>query len=62
MRITLNINDDILKKAMGLTGIKDKTRLVNKGLQVLITLESSKRLAKLGGTEKKLEEIRRRKY
>ena len=45
---------------MRLTGIKEKTRLVNKGLEALIALESSKRLAKLGGTEKDLKKIRRR--
>lgn len=61
MRTTLNINDDIINKAMRLTGIKEKTRLVNKGLEALIALESSKRLAKLGGTEKDLKKIRRRR-
>jgi len=61
MRTTLNIKDDILKKAIKLTGIKEKTNLVNKGLEALIALESSKRLARLGGTEKKLKKIRRRR-
>ena len=61
MRITLNINDDLIKKAVRLTGIKEKTILVNKGLDALIALESSKRLAKLGGTEKDLKKIKRRR-
>ena len=60
MRTTLNIKDDILKKAIRLTGIKEITLLVNKGLEALIALESSKRLAKLGGTEKDLKKIKRR--
>ncbi|MCH7724278.1 MAG: type II toxin-antitoxin system VapB family antitoxin [Bacteroidetes bacterium] len=61
MRTTLNIKDDILKKAIRLTGIKEKTSLVNKGLEALIALESSKRLAKLGVTEKDLKKIKRRR-
>ena len=61
MRTTLNIKDDILEKAIRLTGIKEKTSLVNKGLEALIALESSKRLAKLGGTEKDLKKIKRRR-
>lgn len=54
MRTTLNIEDELLKKASKLTGIKEKTYLVKLGLETLIARESSKRLAKLGGTEKKL--------
>ncbi|MCH9029228.1 MAG: type II toxin-antitoxin system VapB family antitoxin [Bacteroidetes bacterium] len=61
MRTTLNIKDDILEKAIRLTGIKEKTSLVNKGLEALIALESSKRLAKLGGTEKDFKKIKRRR-
>ncbi len=60
MRTTLNIDEQILSKASLLTGVKEKTSLVKLGLEALITLESSKRLAKLGGTEKKLEPIPRR--
>jgi len=61
MRTTLNIEDELLDKAEKLTGIKEKTSLVRLGLQALIAMESSKRLAKLGGTEKKLEMIPRRR-
>ena len=60
MKTTLNIDDEILEKASQLVGIKEKTSLVRLGLEALITLESSKRLAKLGGTEKKLDHIQRR--
>jgi len=61
MRTTLNIDDDILEKASRLTGIKEKTALVRLGLEALIVRESSKRLAKLGGTEKDLRPIPRRR-
>ena len=61
MRTTLNIEDELLDKAEKLTGIKEKTSLIRLGLQALIAMESSKRLAKLGGSEKKLEMIPRRR-
>ena len=61
MRTTLNIDDKILAKAAKLTGIKEKTSLVRLGLESLIAMESSKRLARLGGTEKLLRPIPRRR-
>ncbi len=61
MRTTLNIDDEILEKASLLTGIKEKTSLVRLGLEALIAHESSKRLAMLGGSEKKLRSIPRRR-
>jgi Arc/MetJ family transcription regulator len=61
MRTTLNIDDKILEKASQLTGIKEKTTLVRRGLEALISQESSKRLSKLGGTEKNLNNIPRRR-
>ncbi|MBI5328614.1 MAG: type II toxin-antitoxin system VapB family antitoxin [Deltaproteobacteria bacterium] len=61
MRTTLNIEDELLKKAKRLTGIQEKTSLVRLGLEALIAKESGKRLAMLGGTEKKLKPIPRRR-
>ncbi len=61
MKTTLNIEDKLLDRASKLTGIKEKTSLVRLGLEALISMESSKRLANLGGTEKKLDVIRRRR-
>jgi Arc/MetJ family transcription regulator len=61
MRTTLNIEDNLMDKASKMTGIKEKTALVKLGLEALIARESSKRLAKLGGTQKHLEAIPRRK-
>jgi len=61
MRTTLNIDDAVLKRAAQLTGITQKTALVRLGLEALIARESSKRLAKLGGTEKGLRAIPRRR-
>jgi Arc/MetJ family transcription regulator len=61
MRTTLNIDDELLARAAELTGIKEKTSLVRLGLEALIARESAKRLAALGGTEKNLEMISRRR-
>ena len=61
MRTTLNIDDKILKKASELTGVSEKTKLVKLGLEALIAKESARRLASLGGSEKKLKQIPRRK-
>ena len=61
MRTTLNIEDKLINAASELTGIKEKTALVKLGLETLIAKESSKRLAKLGGTEKDLRMIPRRR-
>jgi len=61
VRTTLNIEDNLLEKAARLTGIKEKTSLVKLGLQALIAKESSKRLAGLGGTEKDLKMVPRRR-
>lgn len=61
MKTTLNIDDRILNKASELTGISEKTALVRKGLEALIAQESARRLVSLGGTEKLLKDIPRRK-
>jgi Arc/MetJ family transcription regulator len=54
MRTTLNIEDNLLDQAARMTGVVEKTALVRLGLEALIARESARRLAALGGTEKKL--------
>lgn len=61
MRTTINIDDDLLERASKMTGIREKTTLVKRGLEALIARESAKRLAKLGGTEKSLRQVPRRR-
>lgn len=61
MRTTLNIEDSLIDKASDLTGIKEKTTLVKLGLEALIARESARRLAQLGGTQKQVKNIPRRK-
>ncbi len=57
----MNIDDALLKKASDLTGVQEKTALVRLGLEALIARESARRLARLGGTEKRLKPIPRRR-
>jgi len=61
MRTTLNIEDHLVDKASKLTEIKEKSNAGQTCLGALIARESSKRLAKLGGTEKGLKTIPRRR-
>ena len=61
MRTTLNINEDLLREARRLTGLTEKTAVLHAGLEALIARESARRLAALGGTEKGLRHIPRRR-
>lgn len=61
MRTTLNLDDELIDKARRLTGITEKTALVNAGLKELIARESARRLAALGGTMPGLKSIPRRR-
>lgn len=61
MRTTLNLNEDLLSKAASLTGVREKTALIHLGLEALIARESARRLAGLGGSQKRLRPIPRRR-
>jgi Arc/MetJ family transcription regulator len=61
MKTTLNIHDDLLARARRLTRIDERTALVHAGLEALIARESARRLAALGGTERALRSVRRRR-
>lgn len=55
------LKDSMVAEASRLTGIKEKTALVHLGLEALIAKASAARLARLGGTERKLAGIPRRR-
>jgi Arc/MetJ family transcription regulator len=61
MRTTFNIEDSLMDKASKMTGIKEKTTLIKLGLEALVARESARRLARLGGTQKQLKTIPRRR-
>jgi len=61
MRTTLIIDDELLAKARALTGLREKTAVLHAGLRALIARESARRLSALGGTERALKPIPRRR-
>ena len=61
MRTTINIDENLLSEAQRVTGMKERTAVVHAGLEALIARESARRLARLGGTERRLRAIPRRR-
>ncbi len=51
MRTTVTIDDELLERAAELTGLTERTALLREGLEVLIRVESARRLAALGGSD-----------
>lgn len=51
MRTTINLDDELVRRASQLTGRTEKSALVRLGLEALIARESARRLAALGGTD-----------
>jgi hypothetical protein len=51
MRTTLLLKDELIKQAQEMTGIKEKTALIHRGLELLVQEEAAKRLIKLGGSD-----------
>lgn len=61
MRTTLIIDDELFEKAQQLSGLSEKTAVLHAGLKALIARENARRLAALGGTERGLRPIPRRR-
>ena len=61
MRTTLNIDDSLLGRATQLSGLREKTAVVRAGLEALVARESARRLAALGGSDKAVRSIPRRR-
>ena len=61
MRTTVNLDEALLDEARKLTGVNERTELLHEGLRALIAREKSRRLARLGGSEKRLVAPRRRR-
>ena len=49
MRTTLNLDDDLIREAGRLTGLRVKTDLIHEGLRALISQHAARRLAAFGG-------------
>ena len=61
MRTTINIDDELLAKALKLVGPMDRTAVLSESLKALIERESAKRLARLGGAQPELKAAPRRR-
>jgi len=61
MRITLDLDEALFARAGKLTGIQETETLVRAGIEALIQRASAERLAALGGTQRSLGRIRRRR-
>ena len=57
----MNIDDDLLAKAIEYTGIKERATVVRMALESLVEREASRRLAALGGTMPDLKAPPRRR-
>jgi Arc/MetJ family transcription regulator len=55
------LRDDLIKKAMELTNISEKTALVHAALEALIARAAAERLAALGGSDKAAKIPKRRR-
>jgi len=61
MRTTINLDDQLLTEARRITGMKERTALIHEGLRALIERESARRLARLAGSEPRLQPVPRRR-
>jgi Arc/MetJ family transcription regulator len=61
MRTTLNLQDDLVAKAMEISHINSKTELIHKALALMISEYSRKRLMALGSSQPDLEIPHRRR-
>ena len=62
MRTTIVLDDKLVARASELTGVTEKTALVKLALTTLIQLESSRRLARMGGSDPDISVPPRRRY
>ena len=61
MRTTINLDDRLLTQAQRSTGMKERASLIHEGLRALIERESARRLARLGGSEPRVQPVPRRR-
>jgi len=61
MRTTLILDAELVARAQALCGIREKTGVVHEGLRALIARESAKRLAALGGSDRRAAAPSRRR-
>ena len=61
MRTTINLDERLIEEAQRITGTQERTALIHEGLRALIARESARRLARLGGSDRRAKAPRRRR-
>jgi Arc/MetJ family transcription regulator len=51
MRLTINLDEELLAEAQRLTGQSERSAVIREGLKALIARESARRLARLGESD-----------
>ncbi len=51
MRVTISLDDDLLRQARELSGLSEVSALVGEALTVLVKRQSARRLARMGGSQ-----------
>jgi Arc/MetJ family transcription regulator len=62
MRTTVDLDDELVKRAFKATGIQKKTELIEAGLRLLIRREAAQYLIRAGGTMPHIKAPRRRRW
>ena len=62
MRTTITIDDALLADAQEMTGIEEKSTLVNEALKRMVQREAAMRLARLGGSDPDAKAAPRRRW
>jgi Arc/MetJ family transcription regulator len=61
MRTTLDLDEELVRRALDETGAKSKTEVIEMGLRALLEREARKRLKALYGVGPRLRAVRRRR-
>lgn len=61
MRTTVTLDDELMARAVELTGVSERSALLRQGLETLIRVESARRLAALGGSDPQATSAPRRR-
>jgi Arc/MetJ family transcription regulator len=61
MRVTVPLDDELLRTAHEYTGVTDRAELIHLALKELVAREAGRRLLAMAGTAPKLQHMRRRR-
>ena len=52
MRLTIDVDDETLARAIALTGFGDRAKLIQNALELLVRIESGRQLGTLAGSDR----------